>query len=89
MNVQQVGVVTPRVDAHVVPAKGLWAVKMERIQGYSGLFQTQIEATSYAMGLARMAASSVILHNRQGQFRAVWNYATDPRTPRIRGEGVK
>jgi len=89
MKVQQICALTPRIDAHVVPAQGLWAVKMERSLEYSGVFSTQLEATSYAMGLARMAASSVVLHNRQGQFRTVWNYKTPVDQPRIMSEGVK
>lgn len=63
-----------RTDAHVVPLKSMWAVKMEHSLAYSGIFQTKLEATSYAIGLARMAASSVILHNRSGVIHTVWSY---------------
>lgn len=75
-------VVMPRMDAHVVPMGKLWAIKMETNTTYSGIFSTQLEATAYAIGLARMAASSVILHNKDGQFREVWSYP-DPNKPRI------
>ena len=81
--------ISPRIDAHVVPTGGLWAVKMEGNKLYSGIFQTQFEAKAYAVGLARMAAVSVVTHNRQGVIRSVESYdslAFD--TPRIMGEGV-
>ena len=71
-----------RNDAHVVPVKDWWAVKTELQPVYSGVFPTQVEAIGYAIGLARMAASSVIIHNQKGQFRAVWSY-DGPNVPRI------
>lgn len=81
-------VMLPRSDFHVVPMQGLWAVKGELNSTYSGIFQTQLEATSYAMGLARMAAASVVLHGKDGRFRAVWSYDNyTSNTPRIMAQG--
>ena len=84
MNVQRINAFMPRADFHVVPAQGLWAVKTEGISDYSGVFQTQLEARSYAMGLARMAATSVVTHNRHGVIDHVESYPLPPvDTPRI------
>ena len=65
---------TVRTDAHVVPAKGLWDVKVEGNSTYSGFWNTKLEATAHAMRLARMMESSVILHNRNGRISDVWSY---------------
>lgn len=84
----QPSVVLPRSDFHIVPMQEYWAVKGEANSTYSGIFSTQLEATSYAMGLARMAASSVVLHGKDGRFREVWSYdkyAND--VPRIMAGG--
>lgn len=63
-----------RTDAHVVPLKGVWAVKMEHNTVYSGIYYTQLEAKAAAMQLARMANSSVVVHGRDGTVRVVWSY---------------
>lgn len=65
---------THRSDYHVVPMQGSWAIKGEANPHYTGIFETQIEATSYAMTLAREAATSVVIHGRNGQIREVWSY---------------
>lgn len=84
MNIGTVGIVNPpriiRTDAHVVPLKGVWAVKMEHNTVYSGIFYTQMEATSYAIRMARMAASSVVIHAKDGSVRQVWSYDSNPRS---------
>ena len=63
-----------RTDAHVVPAQGLWAVKVEGNAMYSGFWNTKLEATAHAMQLARMMEASVILHGTDGRIGAVWSY---------------
>jgi len=78
--------VSKRLDAHVVPNKGLWAVKVEGNSVYSGIFQTKIEATSYAINLARLAATSVVLHNKKGVIHEVWSYDHARHVPRIMQE---
>lgn len=73
-----------RADFHVVPFSGLWAVKGELEATYTGIFYTQVEATSYAINLARLAAASVVIHGRDGKIRDVWSYDEYAmNTPRI------
>lgn len=64
-----------RADFHVVPSEGRWAVKAENLSSYSGRFETQLEATAYAVQQARTSAALVIIHDEQGRFDKVWNYA--------------
>jgi len=76
-NVSGASIIKPRMDAHVVPAlgnHGLWAIKLETVDRYTGLFNTQVEAVGYAIGLARAAASSVVVHGENGQIRTVFTY---------------
>ena len=75
--------VSKRQDAHVVPVSRAWAVKVEGMSSYSGIFQTKIEATSYAINLARMAGVSVVLHNKRGVIHDVWSYDHAANVPRI------
>jgi len=63
-----------RTDAHVVPSHGLWAVKVEGSALYSGHWYTKLEATAFAMDVARNSHSSVILHGLDGRFQTVWSY---------------
>lgn len=63
-----------RFDYHVVPMSNIWAVKGEHSPSYLGMFYTQFEAKAYAVGLARIAASSVIVHGRGGKIRDVLSY---------------
>jgi hypothetical protein len=67
--------ITPgRADFHVVPTQGHWAVKAEHLTAYSGHFDTQLEATAYAVKQARNSAALVIIHDSLGRFDKVWNY---------------
>ena len=63
-----------RSDVHVVPAQGNWAIKQEHLPRYTGLFETQYEAIAGARLLAIQGASSMVIHNRLGQFRDVRTY---------------
>lgn len=63
-----------RNDAHVVPSKGLWAVKMESERFTSGFFATKLEATALAMQYAREHRSSVVIHGANGVIQNVWSY---------------
>lgn len=63
-----------RRDIHVVPSNKMWAVKLEGEPYYYSIFNTQREATSYAVSMAKVSASLVIIHGQNGQFRDVRNY---------------
>jgi hypothetical protein len=63
-----------RIDYHVVPLNGSWGVKAEGATGYEITTFTKVEAHAYAIGLAREAATSVILHGRNGRIQAVVGY---------------
>jgi len=63
-----------RVDAHVVPSHGFWAVKIEGTERTSGYWYTKLEATSFAMDFARNNRSSVVVHGANGVIQNVWSY---------------
>lgn len=67
-------VIGGRFDYHVVPMSNIWAVKGEHSPAYLGMFYTQFEAKAYAVNLARIAASSVVVHGRDGKIRDVMSY---------------
>lgn len=63
------------LPVHVVPAGNVWAVEQTHVDEDPREFPTQVQALGYAMTLAKREATELIVHNREGQFRVVYNYA--------------
>jgi len=65
---------------HVIPrADGGWAVKKERAQRASGLYDTKAEAQAEAEKLAKASPlGQVKIHGRDGRFQREYTYGADP-----------
>ena len=64
-----------RNDIHVVPLQGNWAIKGENLNRYLGTFDTQYQAIAAGREMAIEEASSLVIHNRLGQFREVRSFS--------------
>lgn len=63
-----------RIDFHVVPAFGGWALRAEGEPRYRELVPSQAEAIGDGVRLARMAATSLVVHGTDGRIREVRSY---------------
>ncbi len=63
-----------RNDWHVVPSGPLWKLREERRADHWGLYLTQAEAIGDGIEQARLGASSLIIHGRDGQIKKVYSY---------------
>lgn len=63
-----------RRDWHVTPEGPLWKLKQEYRNEVWGLYLTKAEAMGEGITQARQAATSLIIHGRDGRIQKVWSY---------------
>ena len=61
-------------NQHVVPHEEGWAIKGEGNEKYTAIFETQDEAISRAIGIAKSYKSDVIIHRKDGTIRDRMSY---------------
>lgn len=61
-------------NQHVVPHEGGWAIKGEGNEKYTAIFDTQDEAISRAISIAKSYKSDVIIHRKDGTIRDRMSY---------------
>lgn len=71
----------PKKNQHVVPHPDGWAVKGEGNQRATSVHATQREASHAGRDIAINNRSELIIHDRQGRFRARNSYGNDPYPP--------
>lgn len=59
-----------KINQHVVPHPRGWAVKPERAEKPTQVFDTQREAIERAREIAQNQKSKVVIHGRDGKIRA-------------------
>lgn len=64
-----------RNDWHVVPSGKLWKLREEHRVDHWGLYLTKAEAIGEGIAQARLGATSLIIHGRDGRVQKVWSYA--------------
>lgn len=65
----------PILDVHVVPSGPRnWAVLLEGVRPAVMSTNTQKQAISYGIELAKTAGTSLIIHGQDGRFRDVRSY---------------
>lgn len=69
-------------DQWVSPRNGQWAVHGAGNSKDTKLFDTQKDAQTYAIGIARNQRSEVIVQRPNGQIRSKDSYGNDPCPPR-------
>lgn len=69
-------------NIHVVPHDGKWSVKAEKAERPSNLFNTQREAISRGVELAKRNESELLIHNEKEKIREKNSYGKDSYTPR-------
>jgi uncharacterized protein YdaT len=69
-------------NQHVVPHEGKWAVRGERNERVTEVFETQREAIDRAREIARNQDSELLIHGEDGRIRARDSYGNDPFPPR-------
>ena len=69
-------------NQHVVPHEGKWAVRGERNERVTEVFETQREAIDRAREIARNQDSELLIHGEDGRIRARDSYGNDPSPPR-------
>jgi uncharacterized protein YdaT len=69
-------------NQHVVLHEGKWAVRGERNERVTEVFETQREAIDRAREIARNQDSELLIHGEDGRIRARDSYGNDPFPPR-------
>lgn len=71
----QINTIVPlRSDWHVVPSGVLWKLRQEHRADHWGLYLTKQEAIGAGIGQARLSATSLIIHGRDGRIQRVHSY---------------
>ena len=71
-----------RMDYHVVPRSGRWAVTRQNADRASSLHDTQREAIEAGRELAQHSRSELLIHGRDGRIRERDSHGRDPFPPR-------
>lgn len=67
---------------HVVPSTDGWKVKKANSERATKKFDTQKQAISYAMGVAKNQKSELLIHGKDGKIREKNSYGKDSFPPR-------
>lgn len=68
-------------DQFVVHHAGKWAVRGGGNSKVTKVFDTQTEATAYAIAIAKNKHSDVFVQNSEGKFHKANSYGNDPHYP--------
>ena len=68
-------------DQFVVHHDGKWAVRGGGNSKVTKIFDTQKEATAYAIVIARNKQSDVSVQDKEGKFHKAYSYGNDPHPP--------
>jgi hypothetical protein len=74
ININPTTIVPLRRDWHVVPHGKLWKLEEEYRAHPWGLYLTQAEAIGDGIEQARLGATSLVVHGRDGTIKKVWSY---------------
>jgi hypothetical protein len=71
-----------KTNLHVVPRIDGWAVRTEGRSRATSIHSSQREAIEAARKLAKKAATTLVIHGRDGRIRERDSYARDPFPPK-------
>jgi uncharacterized protein YdaT len=71
-----------KINQHVVPHDGDWAVRSEGSRHPSSVHDTQAEAIARGRAIAQREGSELIVHGRDGRIRVRDSHGRDPHPPR-------
>lgn len=71
-------------NVHVVPRSGKWAVRTEGAVRATSTHSTKEQAVSAARSKAKVAATELVVHNKNGTISSRDSYARDPMPPKDR-----
>ncbi len=69
-------------NQHVVPKDNKWAVKGEKNDKITKLFDTQKDAIDYARDIAKNQQSELVIHRKDGTIRDKDSFGNDPMPPK-------
>jgi len=69
-------------NQHVVPHNGAWAVRGERNERVTSIYETQAEAISAGRVIAENQRSELVLHRADGTIRDKDSHGRDPYPPK-------
>ncbi len=69
-------------NQHIVPHNGQWAIRGERNQRVTQIYDTQKEAIGRAREISINQQSEMFIHRRDGRIRERNSYGNDPYPPK-------